>query len=73
MSTWYYLVCDKHRVSTDIILGRWFPDRWWTDHEESLAAFGRDHADCKPAPRLVSEHAAEAGDYERPYDRDDES
>lgn len=56
MSTWYYLVCDCHRVHSGILGGRSFPARWWMqpDDHGRLAAFLEAHHDCKPV--LLSEH-----------------
>lgn len=55
MSTYYYLVCDAHRVMSGVIGGRSFPDRWWGE-DDRVAPFLREHAECLPNPRLVSEH-----------------
>ena len=55
MSTWYYLVCDRHKVYSHILGGRSFPDRWWMqeDRNGALADFLEAHNACKPV--LVSE------------------
>lgn len=55
MSTYYYAACDAHRVVSEVLGGRSFPDRWWQNDGNELANFLREHAECKPAPRIVSE------------------
>lgn len=56
MSTYYYLVCDGHKIVSDVIGGRSFPDRWWQNDGGELPIFLREHGNCEPPPRLVSEH-----------------
>lgn len=63
MSTFYYAVCDKHRVHSWVLGGRSFPDRWWSNDEGELEDFLREHGDCKPAPQIVSEHDERTDDY----------
>jgi hypothetical protein len=56
MSTFYYLICDRHRAHSRVIGGRSFPHRWWSNDGRELEDFLEAHADCKPYPYLVSEH-----------------
>lgn len=63
MSTYYYAVCDKHRIVSDVIGGRSFPARWWSNDGGELEAFLEAHAGCEPRPRIISEHDPESDDY----------
>jgi hypothetical protein len=63
MSTYYYAVCDTHRVVSRILGGRSFPERWWANDEGELEHFLREHGDCKPNPQIVSEHDDRTLDY----------
>lgn len=65
MSTYYYLACDKHKAASDVIGGRSFPDRWWSNDEGELEAFLGAHADCEPRSQLISEHDERSEAYER--------
>lgn len=63
MSTYYFATCDKHRVISQVIAGRSFPDRWWQNDGPELADFLAEHASCVPMPRIVSEYDGRVRDY----------
>jgi hypothetical protein len=63
MSTYYYLVCDQHKAVSQVIGGRSFPHRWWSNDGGEIESFLAEHADCKPNPQLVSEHDGRTDDY----------
>jgi hypothetical protein len=68
VSTYYYLLCEQHKVSSHVIGGRAFPDRWYSTSRGELEQFLADHADCKPNPILVNEHDDRVDDWDRyPY------
>ena len=61
MSTYYYAICDEHRAVSDVIGGRSFPDRWWQNDGDELAAFLEAHNACRM--EIVSEHDDRSTDY----------
>jgi hypothetical protein len=56
VSTYYYLVCEEHKVVSEVIGGRSFPARWWSNDNGELERFLEAHGDCKPAPLLLNEY-----------------
>lgn len=75
MSTYYYAVCDTHKVVSRVIGGRSFADRWWSNDDGELEQFLEAHGSCKPCPQIISEHDGRADDYEeleRPAPEHDE-
>jgi len=65
MSTFYYLICDSHRVQSRVIGGRSFPHRWWSNDDGELEQFLETHGDCHPNPVLVSEHDSRTDEYDQ--------
>lgn len=73
MSTYYYAICTKHEVSSRILGGRSFPNRWWSNDGGELEQFLEIHGDCKPPPLIVSEHDERTLDYAQMPDEEEDA
>lgn len=62
MSTYYYLVCEEHKVVSEIVARQGLLADWQVN-PFGLEHFLSNHSSCKPT--LVTEHDERVDDYEK--------
>lgn len=65
MSTYYFFVCDSHRVCSDAIAVQSFSTEWREVERTALTNFIEKHGSCKPHPQLIDEHDDRSSEYDK--------